>query len=72
VALLRRANLPVEPPQTLTGTDFLRLMAVDKKVQKGRLRLVLLRNLGEGVIIDDIDPVLLQTTLNDSCLGSSR
>ena len=54
-ALLARARLPVAPPPALTPDDFLRLMAVDKKVQDGRLRLILLRDLGRGVIADDVD-----------------
>lgn len=53
-ALLTRARLPLEPPPELTPDDFLRLMAVDKKVQDGRLRLILLRDLGRGVIADDV------------------
>ena len=44
-ALLTRARLPVAPPPALTPDDFLRLMAVDKKVQDGRLRLILLLSL---------------------------
>ncbi|MCC9000770.1 MAG: 3-dehydroquinate synthase [Candidatus Contendobacter sp.] len=55
LALLARARLPVAPPPALTPDDFLRLMAVDKKVQDGRLRLILLRDLGRGVIADDMD-----------------
>ena len=41
-------------------------MAVDKKVQDGRLRLVLLQPLGHGVITEQVDPVLLRATL-DAC-----
>ena len=51
------------PPPDLTADDFLRLMAVDKKVQDGRLRLILLRELGQGVIADGVDPVRLRETL---------
>jgi 3-dehydroquinate synthase len=54
-ALLTRAGLPLNPPRKLTADDFLRLMAVDKKVKDGRLRLVLLRNLGQGVITNEIN-----------------
>ena len=62
LALLERARLPLAPPP-LTADDFLSLMAVDKKVQDGRLRLILLRGLGQGVIADDVDPVRLRETL---------
>jgi len=63
LALLERAHLPLEPPPDLTADDFLSLMAVDKKVQDGRLRLILLRGLGQGVIADGIDSVRLRETL---------
>jgi len=63
LALLERAHLPLAPPPDLTADDFLSLMAVDKKVQDGRLRLILLRGLGQGVIADDVDPVGLRETL---------
>ena len=61
--LLARARLPLAPPPALTPADFLRLMAVDKKVQDGRLRLILLRELGQGVIAGDVDAVRLRETL---------
>ena len=61
--LLDRARLPLNPPPELTADDFLRLMAVDKKVKDGRLRLILLRGLGNGVIADAVDPRLLRETL---------
>ena len=64
ITLLRRARLPVKPPATLNGEDFLRLMAVDKKVRNGRLRFILLKALGEAVIADDFDPELLRATLD--------
>ena len=60
---LERARLPLAPPPDLTADDFLRLMAVDKKVQDDRLRLILLRGLGQGVIADGVDPVRLRETL---------
>ncbi|MCB1823827.1 MAG: 3-dehydroquinate synthase [Candidatus Competibacteraceae bacterium] len=63
LALLERARLPLTPPPDLTADDFSRLMAVDKKVQDGRLRLILLRGLGQGVIADGVDPVRLRETL---------
>ncbi|MFO1371753.1 MAG: 3-dehydroquinate synthase [Candidatus Competibacteraceae bacterium] len=66
-ALLARARLPLEPPSQLTPDDFLRLMAVDKKVKDGRLRLILLRALGEGVIVEQIEPALLRATLAAHC-----
>ena len=61
--LLARARLPLQPPPELTPDDFLRLMAVDKKVKDGQLRMILLRELGQGIIADQVDPRFLQETL---------
>ncbi len=66
VGLLHRARLPVHSPAELDDEEFLKLMAVDKKVQDGRLRLVLLQPLGHGVITEQVEPVLLRATL-DAC-----
>lgn len=63
IALFERARLPVQPPADLDEATWLRLMAVDKKNRDGRIRFVLLKALGDGVITDAVDPVLLRTTL---------
>jgi 3-dehydroquinate synthase len=63
IRLLQRARLPVQSPAELGNEKFLKLMAVDKKVQDGRLRLVLLQSLGHGVIAEQVDPALLRATL---------
>lgn len=65
-ALLARARLPLDPPPELTPDDFTRLMAVDKKVKDGRLRLILLRDLGQGTIAEDVDARRLRETLEVS------
>jgi len=49
VALLRRAGLPTRGPQ-LSGDRYLELMSLDKKVDAGALRLVLLKGIGRGVV----------------------
>ncbi|MBD1587635.1 3-dehydroquinate synthase [Pseudomonas typographi] len=61
--LLLRAGLPVVPPAAMGADDFLRHMAVDKKVLDGRMRLVLLRRLGEAVVTDDYPQETLRATL---------
>ena len=61
--LIRRARLPVRAPDTLSVERFLELMAVDKKVLDGRLRLVLLKHLGEAVVTDDYPRAELEGTL---------
>jgi len=52
------------PPQEMTPAHFMEHMAVDKKVLDGRLRLVLLRQLGEAVVTDDYPYEILQATLS--------
>ncbi|MHB8622514.1 MAG: 3-dehydroquinate synthase [Sulfuricaulis sp.] len=61
--LIRRAHLPVRPPGILMPARFLELMAVDKKVLDGRLRLVLLKHLGEAVVTADFPRAELEATL---------
>ncbi|HET8711554.1 MAG TPA: 3-dehydroquinate synthase [Spongiibacteraceae bacterium] len=51
--LLARAKLPLRPPQGMTVEQFLQLMAVDKKVLDGQLRLVLLKAIGEAIVTSD-------------------
>ena len=62
-ALLKQAGLPVRGPKTLSVERMKELMAVDKKVQDGRIRLVLLRTLGEATVTDQFAPELLTATL---------
>jgi 3-dehydroquinate synthase len=62
-ALLARANLPVTPPENMGVERFLDLMAVDKKVQDGQLRLVLLRAIGEAVVTADFPLAELKACL---------
>ena len=64
-ALIGKANLPVLPPESMTTEDFQSLMSVDKKNVNNRLRLVLLKGIGESVITDDFNEQCLTDTLND-------
>lgn len=52
-ALMLRAGLPIAPPSAMTVEQFLELMGRDKKVIDGRLRLVLLKGLGEAVVSEE-------------------
>ncbi len=67
-ALLRRARLPVLGPAALSAERMLALMAVDKKVVEGQIRLVLLKSLGEAVVTDEFPTALLRDTL-ERCRG---
>ncbi len=63
-ALLVKARLPVRAPDSMSTQQFLDLMAVDKKVLDGGLRLVLLKAIGEAVVTGDFQPEYLQQTLD--------
>lgn len=63
-ALLVKAKLPVDPPADMTADEFLSLMAVDKKVLDGQLRLVLLEQLGKAVVTADYDRDALLAVLS--------
>lgn len=54
VALLERCNLPTAPPADMPARRFLELMARDKKVLDGRLRLILLQSVGEATVVDAV------------------
>lgn len=68
-ALLLRASLPVAAPAGMTPEIFMQHMAVDKKNVDGRLRLVLLKQIGLAVVTDQASPVNLQATLRAACEG---
>jgi 3-dehydroquinate synthase len=51
--LLEKANLPVTVPENMTERQFLDIMAVDKKVLNGRLRLVLLKSIGCAIVTEE-------------------
>ena len=70
VALIERAGLPVRPPADLAPARFLELMGQDKKVKAGRLRLVLLKSLGQAAVTADFGEEALQETLRGFCRES--
>lgn len=68
--LIERANLPMQMPVEVKESveSFLDLMALDKKVEAGVLRLVLLKSLGEAFVTSEFDSKelhgMLETYLN--------
>lgn len=63
--LLEAARLPLHPPPGMTVNEFLGLMAVDKKVLDGQLRLVLLRAIGDAVVTSDFAQETLVACLEE-------
>lgn len=62
-ALLVKANLPIACPQGMSANRFKELMAVDKKVLDGKLRLVLLRAMGDAITTSDFALEHFEATL---------
>ncbi|MDH4275404.1 MAG: 3-dehydroquinate synthase [Gammaproteobacteria bacterium] len=65
--LIARAGLPLRPPTEMTRVQFLQLMARDKKVLDGAIRLVLLKGLGQAIVTADYAASQLQATLDAYC-----
>ncbi len=61
--VIDKARLPTRAPAQLDFDRYLELMAVDKKVRSGKIRLVLLKAIGEAVLYDEYDPGLLHQTV---------
>ena len=65
VRIFKKAGLPVEAPPL--GPDrYLELMSRDKKVEGGKLRLVLLRSLGKAFIASEVDVNVIRQVLEES------
>jgi len=61
--LILAAGLPTTVPAGMTAEQFMALMSVDKKVQDGKIRLVLLKGVGQAVMSDDYSADKLAETL---------
>ena len=75
LALVARSKVPVAlPPDSPLDVDaFERIMAVDKKVADGELRLILLKGaLGECVFTGDYDRAALKETIEHFCAEEQR
>lgn len=64
--LVKSAGLPVSPPP-MSPEQFRGLMSHDKKVLRGKLRLILLRAIGEAVVTSEFSAEALEDTLNRFC-----
>lgn len=64
--LFLRAGLPVSGPQ-LGAARYIELMRHDKKVQDGRMRLVLLKEIGKAVISDAATEAQMTVAIETRC-----
>ena len=62
--LVGRAGLPTKGPASLSATQYLDLMAVDKKAAAGKIRFVLLDKLGSATVRGDIPGSVVRDTLS--------
>jgi len=64
VNLLQKMQLPTSMPDKLTADTMLELMKVDKKVIGGKIRLVLMQDIGKAILTDNYDEAILRQTLS--------
>jgi 3-dehydroquinate synthase len=64
--LLLQAKLPTTAPGEMDESRFMELMAIDKKVIDGSLRLVLLKAIGDATVTGDFKAELLGETLRSA------
>ena len=62
--LIIKAKLPTQPPKDMSRQQFLELMLRDKKALDGKIRLILLKSMGEAIISDEYEKAALDETLN--------
>lgn len=67
--LYAQAGLPSAPPN-LGIEEYLRLMGLDKKVEGGKMRFVLLERIGKAVVRSDVPADMLAATLAE-CTGNA-
>ena len=61
--IIDAAQLPTRSPSNMDYDVFMKYMSVDKKVEAGAIRFILLKAIGESVITSDYDPVMLKQTI---------
>jgi 3-dehydroquinate synthase len=61
--LEKNFGMPVEPPADITVAQYLDLMSSDKKAERGKLRFILLKAIGEAAIEGDVEDAMLESTL---------
>ena len=63
--LLKRATLPVTPPEEMDVVKFIDLMSVDKKNIDGKIRVILLEAIGKASLPINVEQSLLEQTLKE-------
>lgn len=66
LTLLETYHLPTRLSRTFSADDILRAMGTDKKIQDGKLRLILPREIGRVEIVTDVTREAMAEALNES------
>jgi 3-dehydroquinate synthase len=66
-SILENCELPTRLTGKINFSDFSKSMSVDKKVLKGKIRLVLLKPIGKAFVIDDYHKEFLDQTIKEFC-----
>ena len=66
-SILENCELPTRLTGKINFSDFSKSMSVDKKVLKGKIRLVLLNPIGEAFVSDDYHKEFLDQTIKEFC-----
>lgn len=64
IAIFKKANLPVATPANLSSQKFIEVMAVDKKNIDGKIRVILLKKIGQATLPVEVSIKQLQATLD--------
>ena len=65
VSILKKARLPIHPPEKMSYTDFMRHMMRDKKVLAGELRLVLPTTIGHADVVKGVPEAVIEAAIKD-------
>ena len=62
--IIDHAQLPTRAPANMDFDTFMKYMSVDKKVEAGVIRLVLLKAIGQAIITSEYDMALLSDMIH--------
>ncbi|ENM5726862.1 3-dehydroquinate synthase [Vibrio mimicus] len=63
VAILKKAQLPIHTPDSMTFADFMQHMMRDKKVLSGELRLVLPTSIGTSAVVKGVPEAVIEQAI---------
>ncbi|KJY82650.1 3-dehydroquinate synthase [Vibrio galatheae] len=64
ISILKRAQLPVQTPESMSFADFIKHMMRDKKVLSGELRLVLPTSIGTAEVVKGVPESVIEQAID--------